>query len=104
MALPVRFLYSTHAGCGSATQTGRPSTRNLISTASAWRVAMATIKAWYRQCAGFFLQRSVAVKSVNIGDSKGGTRNYIAGRGWGATVGPRLRLLSVALASDVEDN
>ena len=35
----------TQAGSGRATQTGRPSTRNLMSTASAWRVAMATISA-----------------------------------------------------------
>ena len=30
--LPVRLLNSTHAGCGRATHTGRPSTRNLRST------------------------------------------------------------------------
>src|ERR1700690_2018180 len=66
MTLPVRFLYSTHAGCGSATQTLRPSTRNLMSTASACRVARATIIAWYTQCTGFLVQRSVAVKSANM--------------------------------------
>src|SRR6185437_13228465 len=60
----VRFWYSAHAGKGSATQTGRPSTRNLMSTASAWRVATATISAWYRQWTCFLVQRSVAWKSL----------------------------------------
>src|ERR1700732_1449046 len=40
-----------------------------MSTASAWRVAMATIRAWYRQCTCLLVQRSEAVKSVNIRNS-----------------------------------
>src|SRR5579863_3903173 len=80
MSLPVRFLYSTQAGCGRATQTVLPSTRNFTSTASACRVAIATISAWYTQCTGFLVQRSVAVKSSNmasqtITDAGGGSKS-----------------------------
>src|ERR1700732_3858602 len=60
ISFPVRFLYSTQAGCGRATQTGRPSTRNLMSTASAWRGGVATIRALEREGNCFFVPRCVA--------------------------------------------
>src|SRR5579862_5530088 len=83
----VRFAYSTHAGCGIAIHTGCPLTRNLMSTASAWRVAIATISAWYRQCSFSAVHRSVTWKSSYIphktiaeragtGKRRGATHDY----------------------------
>ena len=46
MRRPVRCWNSTQAVSGKAIQTSRPPTRNFMSTASAWRVAMATTRAW----------------------------------------------------------
>ena len=63
MTLPVRFFCSTQAVQGSAIHMGRPLTSKRMSTASAWRVAMATIVPFQRQCRSSPLQRSVTWKS-----------------------------------------
>src|SRR5690242_1200201 len=62
MTLPDRFFCSTHAAQGSAIHMGRPFTSNRTSTASAWRVAMATILAFQLQCRSSPVQRSLTWK------------------------------------------
>src|ERR1700723_2364586 len=63
MTLPVRFFCSTQAEAGMAIHMGRPLTSKRMSMASAWRVAMATMLAFQRQCRSSLVQRSDTWKS-----------------------------------------
>src|SRR5882757_7702630 len=63
MTLPERFFCSSEAVQGRAIHMGRPFTLKRTSTASAWRVAIATMLAFHEQCRSSPLQRSVTWKS-----------------------------------------
>src|ERR1700733_1309081 len=63
MTLPVRFFCSTQAVAGRAIHMGRSLTSKRTSMASAWRVAMATMLAFQRQCRSSPVQRSETWKS-----------------------------------------
>jgi hypothetical protein len=63
ITLPLRFFCSPHAVQGRAIHMGRPLTSKRTSTASAWRVAMATMVAFQVQCRSSPVQRSATWKS-----------------------------------------
>src|SRR3974390_2337571 len=66
MTLPERFFCSIHAVHGKAIHMGRPFTSKRTSTASAWRVAIATTLAFQRQTSSSPVHRSVTLKSSYI--------------------------------------